>query len=85
MKKRKTKRIAATDALVSVTVLFGGLYGPALAPTPVFEGNMTVPAKNGPTQPVHIRVMGDFWPRARNTFARLLRGASDQWAYCGNG
>jgi hypothetical protein len=50
------KCIAAAAALVAIAVPLTGAMGQALLPTAVFEGNTTMPAKNGATQAVHVSV-----------------------------
>jgi quercetin dioxygenase-like cupin family protein len=50
------KYIAATTALVVIAGPLAGAMAEALPPTPVFEANTTIPAKNGATQAVHIVV-----------------------------
>jgi hypothetical protein len=49
-------RIAIGAALVSIVIPVAGAIAQTLSPSPVFEANMTTPAKNGATQAVHISV-----------------------------
>jgi quercetin dioxygenase-like cupin family protein len=51
-----TKCIAVTTALVTVAGPLAGAMAQNLFPTPVFEVNTTIPAKNGATQAVHVSV-----------------------------
>jgi len=51
-----TKCIAVTTALVGIAGPMAGAMAQILSPTPVFEANTTIPAKNGATQAVHISV-----------------------------
>jgi quercetin dioxygenase-like cupin family protein len=50
------KRVAAITALVSITIPLAGAIAQTLSPSPVFEGDTTIPTKNGAAQPVHISV-----------------------------
>jgi hypothetical protein len=50
------KRVAALFALCAITLPLAGAIAETLAPTLVFEGNTTTPAKNGAAQAVHIVV-----------------------------
>lgn len=50
------KHIATGAALVAITVPLAGAIAQVLAPTPVFEANTTLPAKNGATRAVHVSV-----------------------------
>jgi hypothetical protein len=43
-------------AFVAIAGSMPGAMAQALSPTPVYEGNTTIPAKNGATQAVHISV-----------------------------
>ena len=56
MSKFMTKCIAFTTAFVAAVGPSPGAIAQALSPTPVFEANTTIPAKNGATQAVHINV-----------------------------
>ncbi len=56
MRERWIKRIATSAALVAIAVPLAGAMAQALAPTSVFEGNTTTPAKDGATQAVHVSV-----------------------------
>ncbi len=49
-------RIAIGAALVAIAIPLAGAIAQTPSPSPVFEGNSAVPAKNGTTQPVHISV-----------------------------
>jgi quercetin dioxygenase-like cupin family protein len=51
-----TKCIAATTAFVTIAGPLPAAMAQALSPAPVYEGNTTVTAKNGATEPVHISV-----------------------------
>jgi quercetin dioxygenase-like cupin family protein len=51
-----TKRVAAITTLVSIAIPVAGTIAQTLSPSPVFEANTTIPAKNGTAQPVHITV-----------------------------
>jgi uncharacterized cupin superfamily protein len=51
-----TKCVAGTAALVAIAAPLAGAMAQALSPTPVFEGNTTVAAKDGATQAVHVSV-----------------------------
>ncbi len=46
----------AAAAIVAVAGALPGAKAEALAPSSVFEGSMTIPAKNGPTEAVHVSV-----------------------------
>ena len=50
------KRIATGAALVAIAIPLAGAVAQVLSPTPVFEGNTTMPAKDGSTQAVHVSV-----------------------------
>jgi quercetin dioxygenase-like cupin family protein len=51
-----THRIAVTAALVAIAVPSVGIMAQALEPTPMFDANITIPAKNGGTQAARIVV-----------------------------
>src|SRR5437870_2779274 len=50
------KRVVAIIALCAIAIPLACAIAETLAPTLVFEGTMTTPAKNGATQAVHIIV-----------------------------
>jgi quercetin dioxygenase-like cupin family protein len=50
------KCIAATTVLVAISGPIPGAMAEALSPTPVFEANTTIPAKNGAAEAVHVSV-----------------------------
>jgi quercetin dioxygenase-like cupin family protein len=50
------KCIAAATAWVVIAGPLAGAMAQALPPTPVFEANTTIPAKNGATQAVHVSI-----------------------------
>jgi len=50
------KHVAVILAVCLIAVPLAGAIAETLAPTLVFEGNTTTPAKNGATQAVHIVV-----------------------------
>jgi uncharacterized cupin superfamily protein len=51
-----SKCTVVITAIVAVVGPSPGAIAQALPPTPVFEGNTTIPAKNGATQAVHVSV-----------------------------
>jgi hypothetical protein len=51
-----TKCIAVTTAFVAIAGALPAAMAQALSPTPVYEANTTIPAKNGATQAVHVSV-----------------------------
>lgn len=51
-----TKRVAATAALVAITIPLAGAIAQTLSPSPVFEGNTTMPAKDGAPEAVRVSV-----------------------------
>ena len=65
-------RIAIGAALVSIAIPLAGAIAQALSPTLVFEGNTTIPSKNGATQTVHIVVQS--WAIAGQEDDIPLRG-----------
>ena len=67
-----TKRVAAMTALVAIAIPLAGAMAQALAPTPVFEGHATTPAKDGATQAVHVSVQ--LWAIAGQEHEIPLRG-----------
>jgi hypothetical protein len=56
MKERQMKRVAISAALVAFAIPAAGAMAQVLSPTPVFEGNTMMQAKNGATQPVDVSV-----------------------------
>ena len=50
------RRIAANMALAAIAAPLAGALAQTLSPTPMFEGNTTMPAKDGSTQAVHVSV-----------------------------
>lgn len=56
MSKAMTKCIAVATAFVAIAGPLPAAMAQALSPTPVFEANTTIPAKNGATQAVHVSV-----------------------------
>ena len=66
------KRIATGAALVAIAIPLAGAVAQVLSPTPVFEGNTTIPAKNAATQAVHISVQS--WGIAPQEREIPLRG-----------
>jgi quercetin dioxygenase-like cupin family protein len=69
-----TKRVAAITALVSIAIPLAGAIAQTLSPSPVFEGDTTIPAKNGTAQPVHITVQSWGIPGDHATHEISLRG-----------
>jgi quercetin dioxygenase-like cupin family protein len=67
-----TKRVAAMTALVAIAIPLAGAMAQALAPTSVFEGNATTPAKDGAAQAVHVSVQS--WGIAGQEHEIPLRG-----------
>jgi len=51
-----SKCAVVITAIVAVVGPSPGAIAQALSPTPVYEGNTTIPAKNGATQAVHVSV-----------------------------
>jgi hypothetical protein len=51
-----SKCAVAISAIVAVVGPSPGAISQALAPTPAYEANTTIPAKNGATQAVHVSV-----------------------------
>jgi hypothetical protein len=51
-----TKCIAVTTAFVAIAGPLSAAMAQTLSPTPLYEGNTTIPAKNGATVAVHISV-----------------------------
>jgi uncharacterized cupin superfamily protein len=72
MKVRRMKRTATNAVLVAITVPFTGAMAQALSPTPVFEGNTTMQAKNSATQTVRVSVQA--WGIAGQEHEIPLRG-----------
>jgi len=50
------KCLATMAALVTIAVPLAGAMAQALSPTPLFEGNTTVPVKGDATQAAHVSV-----------------------------
>ena len=67
-----TKCVAAMTALLAIAVPLAGTTAQALSPTPMFEGNTTMPAKDGATQAVHVVVQS--WGIAGQEREIPLRG-----------
>ena len=51
-----SKCTVVTAAIVVIAGPLPGAMAQALSPTPVYEGNTTIPAKNGAAQAVHVSV-----------------------------
>jgi uncharacterized cupin superfamily protein len=51
-----SKCAVLTTAIIAIVAPSAGAIAQALAPAPMYEGNTTIPAKNGATQAVHINV-----------------------------
>ena len=51
-----SKCTVVTTAIVAIVGPSSGAIAQALSPTPVYEGNTTIPAKNGATQAVHVSI-----------------------------
>ena len=51
-----TKCIAVITAFIAIAGPLPGAMAQALSPTPVYEANTTIPAKNGATQAVYVSV-----------------------------
>ena len=51
-----SKRAIVTTAIVAIAGPLPGVMAQAVSPTPVYEANTTVPAKNGAAQTVHVSV-----------------------------
>ena len=51
-----SKCAVVTTAIVAIAGPSPGAIAQALSPTPVYEGDTTIPAKNGATEAVHVSV-----------------------------
>ena len=66
------KSVGTIATLVAIAVALPGATAQTLSPTPVFEGNATVPAKDGATQAAHVSVQA--WRIAGQEDELPLRG-----------